>query len=1595
MRRETTIKGASFTGTSDLTIVAPIRKGFVPSLDAVTYKTRVKRVLKSLHLGRQTAHEYDLARVMSDAVERVGRIHSIRIAIIESENRVTPEDKVVLAVTFDGSWKSYIRVIWQKVSRSLDLIFCNTDDYVTGWEHSFEEWCVWLRAHHAEAPFLYSTPNLSYQDTQYLRTFERRQRVVVDPRDPDDPGKADLASTRIQIATAEAISDEMAEKGTDPTNLKLDQPMDVGAVGRPAFRQGMRGLAGLYGLVPLHFDARDGQILHRAACELLREFLPMVNTDEGRLHYQAAIAFAELRFLDALNWLRFTPSSDRLIPPLPDAPDDSEHADVQGGIIAGYPGVSDGCLLMLAFDSAQGLGDFLARVVPTPATASLAEGDIAVNIALTLQGLRLAGLSDDEVAALPEEFVQGMERRAGMLGDVRVNHPRRWRLPALNWSLGTGASDVREDDPCPRVDLSSIDLVLQLRIRNSTLSGEDARALLLARYTALSNGLPHAPRPLSLQWMQRLSVKAASGADQTREHFGFLDSQSQPVLARSEAGRKFSNQIHLGEILLGHDNAADAACKPDERSEVQKLLHNGSFLVVRKLRQDIEAMECALALAAKDTLAAGATPDEIDAQRLLLLGKMVGRWPIGHREEGRALANATPGNDNDFSFDRDREGALCPFHAHIRRANPRDNTEPEPPGARPARLIRRGMSYGPVHDPRLSEPAARAASLASERGMIFMAYNASIGEQFEVIQRWLTGGNSSGSYSGQSDPLLGIAEPGRPRYFRFEHKGATVRVALDGSNRMHDEPRPFVRLEWGMYLFTPSVPALRALAIRAQENARRIPGAWSVDAGEREIARLRQIEHSQGSTAAFVEWKTVIEDPTSAADFTTASVWAAIRKNHGGVLDTPFGVLVASADLVDEVLNDRARNLTATGYLPRMHRSFGQLYLGMDAGQIDGAYELESVDMNAAIMGLVAQPADFQNAVAEAARVTIAALGALARQAGAQAAAQCELHWEVTFEAREVIDEVLAHFCEKWFGLSEAGGFLKRSGMRWNWAAGETPCYPGHFMAPSRYTFQPHPGPEVEETGSKHGLAVRIAVTRYLEALGAGLTAQVARAALDCDAARRDATYPARTLAGVLMGFLPTTDGNIRRVLNEWLNEGTLWALRAQHRAMDSDDAVAQDALEKRLRAKFVAAMQLRAAPELLWRTAARGHEIGRRGRNAVAVRPGRIVIASLISATQECMERGDPSLDYAFGGRRKPNGPHPTHACPGYGPATAVMLGFFRGLVECGLPLRPGPAALSFSMGGVTTLPGACPGAVAAKPARSGTFGPTTRPPTPGFAPLALHGLAPRPVRLLAIGDSWLYDYALADGLGLASSLTTELKSLGFDIDTTFCKTGRTLAEMAQPAALRKLAKVLANLEGDPDAPRAILIGGGGNDLVYPPDEPEKTRLYGVLVERAASAQTGLVEAAVAQFVDVDLKNHYFAILDVVTAGTGVPILIHAYDYPVPDGRPSVLGPGPWLKKVFDARKIPRPSSTESTSTEIMKILIRRLNAMVGQVAGRYPGQVHALNLDGTLEQQADYATAYENYTRYWANELHANDPGFDILALAVKAKLAALNVR
>jgi hypothetical protein len=108
VQKDLVVKGRNLGGSSDLTLLAPIKPGFIPALESVSYKTRIKRVLETLHGARQSSHEFANARLLSDSIERVGAILSVRVAVLE------PENKVLLAVSFDGSWESYIRILWAR-----------------------------------------------------------------------------------------------------------------------------------------------------------------------------------------------------------------------------------------------------------------------------------------------------------------------------------------------------------------------------------------------------------------------------------------------------------------------------------------------------------------------------------------------------------------------------------------------------------------------------------------------------------------------------------------------------------------------------------------------------------------------------------------------------------------------------------------------------------------------------------------------------------------------------------------------------------------------------------------------------------------------------------------------------------------------------------------------------------------------------------------------------------------------------------------------------------------------------------------------------------------------------------------------------------------------------------------------------------------------------------------------------------------------------------------------------------------------------------------------------------------------------------------
>jgi len=248
----------------------------------------------------------------------------------------------------------------------------------------------------------------------------------------------------------------------------------------------------------------------------------------------------------------------------------------------------------------------------------------------------------------------------------------------------------------------------------------------------------------------------------------------------------------------------------------------------------------------------------------------------------------------------------------------------------------------------------------------------------------------------------------------------------------------------------------------------------------------------------------------------------------------------------------------------------------------------------------------------------------------------------------------------------------------------------------------------------------------------------------------------------------------------------------------------------------------------------------------------------------------------------------------------------------------------------------------------------------------------------LLAEGDSW-FDYPFFDVL-------EELEEgFNYSIESVAHK-GDTVEEMAYDTnQLDKLARKLEKLAREGKTPRVILLSGGGNDIAG--DE------FSVLLNHKLSSLPPLNEQVVAGLIDERLRA---AIIELASAVTHlcqeslhatVPMVMHGYDYPVPDGRGYLGGfwvlPGPWLAPGF--RKKGYDDSQMQVRCDLMVTLIDRFNALVKGIAGG-PGlaHLHYVDLRGTLSQQLQG----QAYKSWWNDELHPTEQGF----AKVAAKFDAL---
>lgn len=1169
--------------TTELTCLMPIKPGFVDVLDTRTYATRLRIVTKVLNTLRVVSREVKVLKPIPDIVDAISGIHSFRFAILG--------DRLLLAVTFDRPWEPYMRIIWRDLGPLLDLILINCDGYEDhASDKGFDRFAAWVRQYQVEPEMFYAGSALSVEDVRYLTQLEQLQR--------EGSPTFDLNAAKLLVK--------------DPRKVAVD----TGRANQPeTIEQWLGALAALYGLRELYpgGDRPDEGYLHRATVALLP---PLTTFDIKQLPDPVKKQFSQ-----ELEWFEL-PKPGTPGPPR-DKPKDHE---IQGGILGPYKKVTHGCLLLGRVVDPAKAREFLGRWIQSITTEGTNPGDcIYKNVAFTFGGLQRLGVADADLARFPKEFREGMAARAGLLGDLRSNHPDNWTLPEWN-------GNPRPNHDVARVRLSTVDFVIELRkfsakfpeevtSTDNTHEWSNQHPLYDAAVQVSNDAAREGVQVLSIQPLRHHRDKHQRVVD----HFGFVDGISQPVVGGKPSKSKWDDRVSRGELLVGYEN--DRGDPPFPESARGSLLDNGTFLVVRKLKQDVNALRSFLkasaGVLAKDDLLANAEDD--------LLAKMMGRTLDGDplADPGHPWRPTEREGHNDFDYETDKVGDGCPFHAHIRRGNPRTFLEPNPAQesqegpkkSRVPRIARRGMSYGP-------RPTKEPDN--EERGLVFLAYNASIAEQFEVIQRWMTGGNSTGVFSGQRDPFLGVPETGDPRTFRFLHHDEVKRVDL--------EQRQLVTLQWGMYLFVPSIAALKTITTGPTPDPTK--SAAQVKEGETIIQRLKTED----------DWRLILEDLSANRSGATAAVYAAIREEHGGALRTPYGVLVASEPLVMDVLG-HDDVFSVEEYGRRMDASIGKIYLGMDSR--DPEYRKQSQTPNAEIYNISEQDA-FTTARECASNflldVTIKSQGK-----------------PVPVALEPFVDHVLAELSAYWFDIPD--DVVIRKGGRPEIGSPTLYC-PFHFLAPSRYIFSsPNPREIVKQIGQDHGTRVLDALTRFVAehrtSSPAKLTGKLSTALF---AAIGDDDRLARTLVGMLEGFVPTVYGNILRTLNLWLTDETLW--RLQQDLLSCDAEPYQRACDK-LKTPLKRAMQAQPVPDMVHRTVTSNYTLGN-----VPLQKGDRVVVAIVSATQDLPAKGQmDNVSLVFGGDRRATA-HPTHACPGYAMGMGVLLGIISALLEAGT-LRPTPANL------------------------------------------------------------------------------------------------------------------------------------------------------------------------------------------------------------------------------------------------------------------------------------------------------------------------------
>ena len=463
-----------------------------------------------------------------------------------------------------------------------------------------------------------------------------------------------------------------------------------------------------------------------------------------------------------------------------------ELSEIQGFLGRDYKEMPFSKYFLLQVTEATRAKHFLKEVRRKVTSMNREKQESYVNLGFTGAGLAALGLHQNNIQSFTREFREGMvtDHRQRLLGDHDSNDPQNWKWGGPN--------------------NEKIHLILMVFDPGEEHLRQHTQQLL---------------EEFGQSGLKAVHILDAETFPDDKEHFGFRDGISQPAIIGSGAeGLKIDN-IQPGEFVLGYRNEynvhPDTPLIREVQGEMSLLPHdpdgtdqkdlgrNGTYFVLRQLKEDVNGFWNFLNEKSRNE-DGSLNPDESTK----LAAKMMGRWPSGAPLV--KFPDKDPGvltDDNDFVYTQtDKLGLKCPFGAHTRRTNPRDNFEETGPAkslklTRKHRIMRRVRSYGEKY-----VGSATQHTPANEVGILFGCFNADINRQFEFIQySWANYPKFKQLYA-DPDPFIGVKEnPPEGAIQQFTIPMETHSTHIDGL-------KSFVTVKGGAYFFFPSLTAIEYLS---------------------------------------------------------------------------------------------------------------------------------------------------------------------------------------------------------------------------------------------------------------------------------------------------------------------------------------------------------------------------------------------------------------------------------------------------------------------------------------------------------------------------------------------------------------------------------------------------------------------------------------------------------------------------------------------------------------------------------------------------------------------------------------------------------------